>query len=779
MKSEPMRFALHSRSVLPSILVWALAAGPAMARAQDASADERQAMYLRYWGFAQQVVGGAVSPHWLSDGSRFWYAEGTPDSTTIFLVDPAADAVEPLFDTDGLREAVAQALGHRPPYDGLPFSEIEFEEEPSADAAGRVRFVVQDIELSIGLDDYSVRRTGRSAEARERDKPRLVREAFPSTDADLYELRSPDGRWFAGDDARDLWLRARIDDRLEPLTTDGEEWFEWTAAGAAWSPSAVRLAAFKIDNRHVERVPLVHWLKTTEEVEWWPFTKAGGPLPRPELHIIDVIAKNDVIVDVGDDPEIYLSIVEWTPDGSELLFLRMNREHNRLDLMAADPETGSSRIILTETQPTFIKGINQNPGWRALATPLSDGERFLWISERDGWDHIYLYSLDGALLDRLTSAEWPVTGIEAVDEENGWVYFRGHGETELDPDLGAPRLYDTHLYRVRLDGSDFIRLSEGAGEHGFAMSPSHDFFIDVYSTVTEAPKTEVRRSDGALVRTLSVADVSELDELSWSPPEPFVTTAADGETDLYGVLFKPWDFDPTKRYPVIEYIYGGPQTVNHPRTFTAGVMPQALAQLGYITVVLDGRGTPERGKAFQDVVHGNFGRNEIPDHEAALRGLAETRPWMNLDRVGIFGGSWGGYMTIRALVLAPGFYDAGMSLYPVVEMYDHMAQSIEPYMGLPASRPEAFAYGSSTDRADRIEGQLLLMHGTQDVNATFSATMKMVDALTKAGKPYDLVVLPEVNHSIGPVQSYFVQTLQRFFTENLTPGPSENVSTGG
>ena len=768
-----------SRLFLAVATLVSLPALPTAAEGQDPTPDERDAMYMRYWGFAQHVVGGVVTPGWLSDGSRFWFAEGAPDSTAIFLVDPTADSVEPLFDTARLREALTEALGHRPPYDGLPFSDFEFEEEPSAETSGRVRFLVDESEFSLGLEEYAIRRTGRSVEAREADEPRLVREAFPSTGGDLHELRSPNGRWFARDDERDLWLRARIDDRPEQLTTDGEEWFAWTAAGASWSPSSLRLAAFRIDNRHVERVPLVHWLKTTEEVEWWPFTKAGGPLPRPELHILDVIAKTDVTVDVGDDPEIYLSIVEWAADGSELLFLRMNREHNRLDLMAADPETGASRIILTETQPTFIKGIDQNPGWRTLATPLDDGERFLWISERDGWDHIYVYGLDGTLIRRLTSGTWPVSGIEAVDEEEGWVYFRGHAETAVDPDLGAPRLYDTHLYRVRLDGGDVERLSEGPGNHAFAMSPSRQFFVDTYSSVTEAPRSELRRADGTLVRTLAVADIRGLDDLSWAPPEPFVTTAADGETPMYGVLFKPWDFDPARRYPVVEYIYGGPQVVRHPRGFAEGVMPQAIAQLGYITVVQDARGTPERGKAFQDVVYGNFGRNEVPDHVAGLRGLAESRPWMDLDRVGIFGGSWGGYMTIRSLVLAPGFYDAGMALYPVVEMYDHAAQAIEPYMGVPESRPEAFAYGSSTALVDRIEGRLMLLHGTQDVNATFSATMKMVDALTKAGKRYDLVVFPEVNHSITPVQSYYIETLKRFFTENIAPGPLPPASASG
>ncbi|MCG8470048.1 MAG: S9 family peptidase [Gemmatimonadetes bacterium] len=775
MRSVAGRFVLCLVFLAP-----ACAAGlPALLIGQDPTATEREAMYAKYWGFAGRVVGGGVEPHWLEDGSRFWYVEGAPDSATILLVDPAANTSEPLFDTERLRGAVSEALGYGAPYDGLPFSEIEFDEEPSPDDPGSVRFVVDEAELTIDLDDYSVRATGRSSEMREQDVPRLVREAFPATSADLYEVRSPDGRWFARDDERDLWLRARIDDRLERLTSDGEEWFSWTVADAEWSPSSMRLAAQKIDNRHVDRVPLVHWLKTNEEVEWWPFTRAGGPLPRPELHILDVISKTDVIVDVGEDPEIYLSILQWTDDGSELLFLRMNREHDRLDLMAADPETGASRVILTETQSTFIKGIDENPSWRDLATPLADGERFLWISERDGWDHLYLYDLEGTLLRRLTSGEWPVSGIEAVDEENGWVYFRGQAETELDPALGAPRVYDTHLYRVRLDGSGLTRLSEGSGNHAFAVSPSREFFVDVYSSVTEPPRAELRRTDGRHVRTLSVADIGLLDELSWVPPEPFVAKAADGETDLYGVLFKPWDFDPSRSYPVVEYIYGGPQTINHPREFTDGVLPMALAQLGYVTVVLDARGTPGRGKAFQDVVHGNFGRNEIPDHVAALRGAAESRPWMNLDRVGIVGGSWGGYMTIRALVLAPGFYDAGAALYPVVEMYDHMAQAIEPYMGIPRSRPDAFAYGASTDRVDQIQGRLMLMHGTQDVNATFSATMKMVDAMTKAGKPYDLVVFPEVNHSLTPVQTYFVQTIARFFTENIDPGPDPVASTGG
>ena len=494
----------------------------------------------------------------------------------------------------------------------------------------------------------------------------------------------------------------------------------------------------KSDERHVHKVPLVHWLKPHEEVEWAALTKAGGPLPFSEIHIVDALSKEDVRVETGNEREVYLGILGWLPDGSELVFSRISRRFDRLDVMAADPETGVSRVIMTETQPTFIKGISINPGLPDLYTPLSDGERFLFISERDGWDHIYLYDMDGTLIRRLTRGAWPVRQIVSVDEGTGWVYFTAHAETDaIDPDLGVARLYDTNLYRVGLDGRPIEKLTEATGEHTIALSPSKRFFLDTHSTPERSPVVELRQADGRLIRSVSEADISGLADLEWSPPEEFVVKAADGTTDLYGVLFKPWDFDPAMQYPVIDYIYGGPYRTQAPHAFMTGtgLVSQAVAQLGYVVMMVDARGTPERGKAFQDVVYGNFGRHEIPDHVAALHGLAADRPYMDTERVGIFGGSWGGYMTVRAMVLAPETYDVGVSLYPVVDMYDHMSQAFEAYMGLPEDRPEAFEYGSSLRLADQLEGDLLLIHGTSDVNATFSATMKMVDALNRAGKP--------------------------------------------
>jgi dipeptidyl aminopeptidase/acylaminoacyl peptidase len=433
----------------------------------------------------------------------------------------------------------------------------------------------------------------------------------------------------------------------------------------------------------------------------------------------------------------------------------------RLDVLGVASATGKVRTILTETQPTFIKNIASNPGWRDLFTLVDDGKRFVWISERDGWDHLYLYNIDGTLVRRLTSGSFPVLRVVAVDRPGGWVYFTAHAE---------PRLYDTHVYRVSFDGTGFKRLTEGTGTHTALMSPSRKFFVDIHSNVDRPPTSELRAADGRLVLTLAKAGTDSLRALGWRAPEEFIVKAADGVTDLYGVLIKPFDFDSTKKYPVVEYIYGGPQSLTVPHGFTQGfVREQAIAQLGFIGFVVDARGTVERGKKFQDVVYGNFGRNEILDHVAALKQVAATRPYLDLSRVGILGGSWGGYMTIRALVLAPETYHVGIATYPVGDLYDHAASAIEPYMGLVHSNRAGYDYASSLRLIDNLKGKLMLVVGTSDVNATFSATMKVVEALTRAGKPYDLKIFLEQNHGLAGVQDYWQETVRQYLVEHLKP----------
>ena len=745
------------------LVVLCLAVIAPLVRAQESEQSEREAMYYRYLEFASYVKGGSIEPHWMADGSSFWYAEGAPAHTVIWKIDSKANSKIPLFDTARVHEALTPLLGHEPPYQGLPFEEFTFVD----DGEKAVKFAVEDKEFILQLDTYSITRV-----------PALSKEERSRLVPQQGEVPSPDGRWFAFIRDYNLWLRSTTDGRSVQLTTDGIEDYKWgwgerigwtIGPWPKWSPDSFKLAIAKLDSRQVPKRPVVHWLKPVEEVEWVLFPRAGGPFPQTELFIVDILAKRQVRVDIGEEPDQYIYLLGWRPDGSELLFLRRDRLYRKLDLMAADPATGSARVVVTETQKTFVGShFNANRGF----TLLEDGKRFIWMSERDGWNHLYLYDIDGNLIRRLTEGSFPVSGLNnqrwlvAVDEEAGWVYFTAYGDRQ--------RPYDTHLYRVNLEGKEFTRLTQATGWHGIQFSPSKEFFLDTHSTPARPLVVELRRADGTLLQTLSRANIDALkEELQWSPPEEFVVKAADGKTDLYGLLYKPYDFDPNKKYPVIDWIYAGAQGNLVWPTFTAHwpvVHAQALAQLGFVTFLVDGRGTPKRGKAFQDLVYGNLGRYEIPDHVATLKQLAAQRPYIDLSRVGIYGYSAGGYNTLRALLLAPDVYHVGIAGGGSSGRGGHSRYK-ERYMGLPQTNKEGYEYGSNLRLAGNLKGKLLLIIGTSDPR--FSGDMKMVEALIRAGKPYDLLVFPEQPHATSewPTVSmrYMQEAIRRYFQEHLKP----------
>ncbi len=737
--------------------------------AQQPVQSEPEAMYYRYLEFPSYVKGGSVQAHWMADGSSFWYAEGAPANTVIWKVDPRANPLAglragtktPLFDTARLRQALTPLLGYEPPYQGLPFAEFTFVGEGEK----AVKFSVEGKEFILQLDSYMIAGAPVLSEMeKSRLVPQIVRKSFPSTGPDAMEVLSPDRRWFAGVKDYNLWLRSTYDGRSVQMTTDGVKDYEWGVNGAnqvKWSPDSFKLAVYKVDCRQCEKVPIVHWLKPKEEVEWLNYNYRVGSPPQVEVFIVDILSKRAVRVDTGKELDQIIVLLGWRPDGSEVLFFRTNPSVKELDLMAANPATGATRVVLTETQKTFIK--DDWYTWSDLLTLVEDGKRFIWQSERDGWDHLYLYGLDGTLIQRLTNGTFPVMRVVAVDAKAGYVYFTAHADRQ--------RPYDTHLYRVTLEGKNFRRLTEATGQHSIEFAPSEQFFLDTHSSPDRPPAVELRSADGKLLQTLSKANIDALKELKWSPPEEFVVKAADGKTDLYGLLYKPYDFDPNKKYPVIEYIYAGPWIcVWCPRTFTIRgqliKLSRALAQLGFIVFGVDGRGTPERGKEFQDVVYGNLGRHEIPEHVAVLKQLAEKRPYMDLSRVGIFGHSWGSYFTVRALLLAPDVYHVGVASAIDAEL----GLWEVTWMGLPRDNKEAYEYGSNLRFAGNLKGKLLLISGTSDLNTPFAETMKMVEALIRAGKPYDLVVLPEQNHiPSGTSLVYMFEAIRRYFQEHLKP----------
>lgn len=727
------------------------------AGAQEVEKSEREAMYHRYLEFASYVKGGSITPHWMADGSSFWYAEGAPANTVIWKVDPKAKTKTPLFDTARLRQALTEVLGYEPPYPGLPFDKFTFMDKGEK----AINFTVENKEFILQLDTYAVSRAlGLSEEGESRLVPQVTPD--PSSWGDFTELLSPDRRWFVGVKDHNLYLRSTIDGRSVALTTDGIEDYWWDNRGAKWSPDSFRLATYKVDYRGAPKIPIVHYLKPREEVEGAAvnYFRHGERLPKTELFMVDILSKRAVRVDIGEEPDWWFDLTSgWRPDGSELLFLRMNIHGKKLDLMAANPETGATRVVLTEAQKTFVIW-GDWPVFERLFTWVPNSKRFIWLSERDGWRHLYLYELDGTLIRRLTVAAFPVIKVVAVDEKAGWVYFTAHGDLQ--------RPYDTHLYRVNLQGQGFARLTEATGQHEIQFAPSKEFFLDTHSTVARPPVVELRRSDGSLLQTMSKADIDGLSkELKWRSPEEFVVKAADGKTDLYGVLYKPHDFDPRKKYPVIEVIYGGAQVSEVPKAFTSypyyrGLAP-ALAQLGFITFIVDARGTPERSKAFRDTVYGSWARHEIPDHLAALKQLAETRPYMDLSRVGIVGHSLGGYFTTRALLLYPDVYHVGVASAGPAE-----AAELGSFIGPPETIKEGYEHPSNLRLAGNLKGKLLLIHGTSDNVAPVSETMKMVDALVRAGRPFDLLLLPEQGHSLWRLP-YWRDAVRRYFQEHLKP----------
>jgi dipeptidyl aminopeptidase/acylaminoacyl peptidase len=734
----------------------------------------RLTMYHSYAGISAMVKGGTVEAHWMLDGSSFWYAEGSPDHTVIYKYTPGSHDKVALFDTARLREALTPVLGHEVPYQGLPFDSFTFVDNEEKTA----KFSVEGREFTVRLDTYAVAPVAPlSPKEKAFSTPQLVKKGFMDGMPDVTEILSPDKKWLAGIQGHNLSVRSTYDGRTQQITRDGETGLEWSLQEAKWSPDSLQIALLKEDTRKVPLVPIVHWLKPIEEVEWAPYTKSGGPMAQSEVAIVDIVSQRVLSVDTGKDPDQILQVIAWRPDGSEVLVQKMDREKKHVWLYAANASDGSSRQVLTESTSTFLP-LTLFGGY--FGGFCDAGKKFIWMSERDGWNHLYLYSIDGSLIRKLTPEDYPVSRVVRIDDRGGWVYFTGHGD--------RTHPYDTHLYRVSLQGGAIQKLTDAPGVHdvpqylaglglhagaGIQMSPSNQYFLDTYSSLDQAPVTELRSSDGKLIDVISRANTDGLKPLHWSPPEQFVVKAADEKTDLYGILFKPWDFDPHKKYPVIDAIYAGPQTTWVPRTFNGatGIPGQAMAQLGYVVLMVDARGTPERGKAFQDVVYGNFGHHEIEDHVAVLKQLQKDRPYMDLAQVGIFGGSFGGYFTIRAMLQAPDVYKVGVSAAPVVDPYDTSGGgAMEMYLGLPEHNPKVYEDSSSLPLAANLQGHLLIIHGTSDVNADFAATMKMAAAFIRAGKFFDLLIMPEMSHwPQGNDGVYVDKARVCYFLDHLPP----------
>ncbi len=725
---------------------------------------KRESMYEKYLNFSSYVRGGTVVPNWMADGARFWYVDGDPDSLIVWKINPAKQRRTELFDIPRLRNKLAELLEENLPGRGVPFRTFSFEENEQS-----VRFHVNDREVLLQLSTYEVSFVPRVVV----DTGDFQPQPFGQCEASLMpiiEVPTHDGRRFATIRDYNLWIRSPAENDYIQLTTDGEQDYEWGLVlpgifeWVHWSPDDSHIAVRKSDYRDIPQIPVIDWLKSTGVVNWVrpQFTSHA----IIELYIIDVETKEPVRVDIPSGPGLKMHVFGWLPDGSELIFATLDRAWRHLELLAADPVTGKTRLLLVESNDTFVYDwwFLYLSWWEEMNpfTLLDSGDTFIWRSERSGWWQLYLYDIDGTKIRALTDHAFPVTQIESINEESGWIYYLAQPDTE--------RPYDRHLFRVNLRGGQPEQLTEGKGLQQLSLGPSGEYFVATYSTVSSHPVTKLHRISGTELMTLAEADISALKEIGWHPPEEFTVKAADGETDLYGVIYKPHDFDPTREYPVIESNYAYPLSTAVPRTFIAGLWEPALAQIGYIVVMLDARGTPWRGKAFMDAIYGNMGRVELEDHVAALRQLAEKRPYMDMSRVGITGGSGGAWFAIRALLKAPEVYHVGVARAPNEFYIDLRDDDVNPYMGLPEENQEAYEFAGNMQFVDRLEGHLLITIGTADVNTPFGISMILMDAFIKAGKQVDMLVLPGEAHGPGEqARQYQRKAILRYFDRHLKP----------
>ena len=593
-----------------------------------------------------------------------------------------------------------------------------------------------------------------------------------------FEMPSPDGAWLAAIREGEIVVRSTRDDHRRTLTSGATDDLSWDieagrgrllpgllaemVAISPWRPDGGALFACRRDITGVFRIPTIHWLGDLERVDFTPFEKAGAPIDRYHPYIVP-LEGDPLPIAIGPVEDRYVQLLGWRPDGSEVLLIVYDRDMRRAQIVAADAATGATRTLLNETADTFLRIQHDSllSGIHGFAL-LPDGG-FLWLSARDGWSHIYRYAADGRPVAQLTNGAWPVHDIVQVGTDD-FIYFTAAHD--------AARPYDIHVCRVPLDGGAVARLTDLPGIHRPQFAPGGGVFVDIHSAADRPWASDLRRADGQYVARLETMDIAPLAAVGYTAPEEFTILAADGETELWGVLYKPADFDPARRYPVIEHIYGGPQIAATARHFAVDIRPSrnlawALAQRGYIVVALDARGTPGRSKAFQDVVYGAWGVNELADHAGAIRQLAARHAWIDASRVGIIGHSWGGYFSTLALIQAPDLYSVAISSSPGYRPWESILY--EPYLGLPAANAAAYDRADVTQHAAGVRGNLLLVAGTTEYGP-ISDAMKMSRALIDAGIQHEFAVLPgEVHSYSGATEDYFIAKAVAFLDRHLPP----------
>jgi dipeptidyl aminopeptidase/acylaminoacyl peptidase len=751
---------MHLIYALSLAVPFATAVGQTPPRALSA---EDYARAERFLGEATTplVTGTVAAPQWLGDG-RLWYRTATAEGPRFVMVHPARRTREPSFDHQRLATALTAATGATVLANRLPFQTFTFSKD-----YGAITVTIESRSWQCDVRTYVCTSAGSTRPAESRNT-----------------VTSPDGKRAAFIREYNLWVRDVATGEETQLTSDGIKDFGyatnnagWTRSDApvlTWSPDSRRIATFQHDGRGVSEMYLVNTSVGAPTLQAWRYPLPGDSVIfRISRVIIDVDSRQMTRLKMPPDQHrstvsdhvacgTNICDVLWYPDGSHLAFVSSSRDHKHAWMRVADAATGEVRTLFEETSPTQIGSASGTENWRIL--PASN--TLIWWSQRENWGHLYRYDLaSGALRNRITSGEGNVADVRHVDSASGTIYFVGNGkEPGRDP-------YFRHYYKVRLDGRGQTLLTPEDADHTITPSPDGRYFLDSYSTPTTPPLTVLRDANGKVVMPLEKADISRLLASGWKPPTPFTVKARDGKTDIYGLMYTPSRMDSTRKYPIIDYIYPGPQSGSvGPRSFTPARRDnQAVAELGFVVVAIDGMGTPDRSKEFADAYYGKMGDNTLPDQVAAITQLAERHRWIDRDKVGIWGHSGGGFATAAAMFRYPDFFKVGIAESGNHDNRNYEDDWGERYQGMLTRNGPSDNYADEANQthASKLKGKLLLAHGGLDGNVPPYNTYLVVDALQRANKDYDLIVFPNAGHGFGALNRYMMRRRWDYFVRHL------------